>query len=115
MGRSGVVKIFRFDPEKDKKPHLQTFKNIPYEGMRVSDVLNYIYQNLDSSLAFRYSCRAGLCGVCILKVNGKACLSCHRIAEKEMIIEPPSQYAVIKDLVVDLQKKKGKHKQTEEE
>ncbi len=115
MGGSGVVKVFRFDPEKDKRPRLQTFKNVPYEGMRVTDVLNYIYQNLDSSLAFRYSCRAGLCGVCLLKVNGKACLSCHRIAEKEMTIEPPSQYPVIKDLVVDLGKKKGKGKTTGEE
>jgi len=106
MGGSGVVKIFRFDPEKDKKSRFQTYKDVPYENMRVTDVLNYIYQNLDPSLAFRYSCRAGLCGVCILKVNGKACLSCHRIAEKEMTIEPPSQYPVIKDLVVDLQKKK---------
>jgi len=115
MGGSGIVKIFRFDPGKDKKPRFQTFKDVPYAGMRVTDVLNYIYQNLDQSLAFRYSCRAGLCGVCLLEVNGKACLSCHRIAEKEMTIEPPSQYAVIKDLVVDLPKKKGKQRQTEEE
>jgi len=115
MGGSGVVKIFRFDPEKDKKSRFQTFKNVPYENMRVTDVLNYIYQNLDSSLAFRYSCRGGLCGVCLLKVNGKACLACHRIAEKEMTIEPPSQYPVIKDLVVDLEKKKAKKKEAEEE
>ncbi len=48
-------------------------------------------------------------------LNGKACLSCHKIAEKEMTIEPPSQYPVIKDLVVNFQKKKGKQKQKEEE
>jgi succinate dehydrogenase/fumarate reductase iron-sulfur protein len=115
MGGSGIVRIFRFDPGKDKKPRFQTFKGVPYAGMRVTDVLNYIYQNLDQSLAFRYSCRAGLCGVCLLKVNGKACLSCHRIAEKEMTIEPPSRYVVIKDLVVDFLNKKGKQRQTEEE
>jgi len=115
MGGSGIVKVFRFDPEKDKKPRLQTFRKVPYQGMRVTDVLNYIYQNLDTSLAFRYSCRAGLCGVCLLKVNGKACLSCHRIAEKEMTIEPPSHYAVVKDLVVDFNKKKGRQRQAEEE
>ena len=115
MGGSGIVKVFRFNPDKDKKARFQTYKNVPYEGMRVTDVLNFIYQNLDNSLAFRYSCRAGLCGVCILKVNGKACLSCHKIAEKEMTIEPPSQYPVIKDLVVDFQKKKGKQKLAEEE
>ncbi len=115
MGGSGRVKVFRFDPEKETDPRFETYKDIPYEGMRVTDVLNYIYQNIDNGLAFRYSCRAGLCGVCILKVNGKACMSCHKIAEKEMIIEPPGQYAVIKDLVVDFQKKKPGAKETEEE
>ena len=115
MGGSGIVKILRFDPEKDKEPKMETFEDVPYEGMRVTDVLNYIYQNVDSSLAFRYSCRAGLCGVCILRVNGKACMSCNKIAEKAMTIEPPGQYAVIKDLVVDFQRKKSGTKETEEE
>ena len=115
MGGSGIVKIFRFDPEKDKEPHFDTFENIPYEGMRVSDVLNYIYQNVDSSLAFRYSCRAGLCGVCVLRVNEKPCMSCHTIAEKEMTIEPPARYTVIKDLVVDFKRKnEGKTKTAED-
>jgi succinate dehydrogenase/fumarate reductase iron-sulfur protein len=115
MGGSGRVKVFRFDPEKETDPRFETYENIPYEGMRVTDVLNYIYQNIDSSLAFRYSCRAGLCGVCILKVNGKACLSCHKIAEKEMTIEPPVRYAVIKDLVVDFERKTTKENTEEEE
>jgi fumarate reductase (CoM/CoB) subunit B len=105
MGGSGIVRVFRFDPEKDEEPHFDTFDNVPYEGMRVTDVLNYIYQNLDSSLAFRYSCRAGLCGVCVLRVNEKPCMSCHRIAEKERTIEPPARYQVLKDLVVDFKKK----------
>jgi len=114
MGGSGRVKVFRFDPEKEKAPRFETYENIPYEGMRVTDVLNYVYQNIDSSLAFRYSCRAGLCGVCVLKVNGKVCMACHKIAEKEMTIEPPGQHPVIKDLVVDFQKKKPGSKETEE-
>jgi fumarate reductase (CoM/CoB) subunit B len=104
----GVVSIFRYDPENDKSPHFDKFEDIPWENMRVNDVLKYIYENIDSSLAFRYSCRAGLCGVCALNVNGKSCMSCHTIAEKEMTIEPPAKYDVIKDLVVDFKKKKKK-------
>jgi len=114
MGGSGRVKVFRFDPEKETTPRFETYENIPYEGMRVTDVLNYIYQHIDTSLAFRYSCRAGLCGVCVLKVNGKACMACHKIAEKEMTIEPSGQYDVVKDLVVDFQKKKPGSIETEE-
>jgi len=34
------------------------------EGMTVLDGLHYIKDNLDPSLAWRYSCRMGICGSC---------------------------------------------------
>ena len=101
----GIVKVYRYDPENGKAPHFETYENVPWENMRVTDVLHYIYKNMDPSLAFRYSCRAGLCGVCVLRVNGENCMACHTIAEQEMTIEPPAQYSVIKDLVVDFKSK----------
>ncbi len=101
----GVVKVFRYDPENDTSPRFDTFEDVPWENMRVNDVLKYIFETRDSSLAFRYSCRAGLCGVCVLRVNGKNCKSCHTIAEQEMTIEPPARYSIIKDLVVDFKEK----------
>jgi succinate dehydrogenase/fumarate reductase-like Fe-S protein len=42
-------------------------------------------------------------------------MSCHTIAEKEMRIEPPARYAVIKDLVVDFKKKTEEKRSSVEE
>ncbi|MGE5576917.1 MAG: 2Fe-2S iron-sulfur cluster-binding protein [Syntrophothermus sp.] len=55
---------------------LQAFQ-IPFaEGDTVLTALLYIYENLDSTLAFRHGCRAGRCGLCAVEVNGKPRLAC---------------------------------------
>lgn len=104
------VTIYRFDPTKDAEPRYDVFENVPYQAMRVSDVLTYIYQNIDSSLVFRYSCRMGLCDACLMKVNGKVEVACKTPAEKEMLIEPVDKFVVLKDLVVDFSQPKAKAK-----
>ena len=104
------VTIYRFDPTKDAEPRYDVFEDVPYKAMRVSDVLTYIYQNIDSSLAFRYSCRMGLCDACLMKVNGKVEVACKTPAEKEMLIEPVDKFVVLKDLVVDFSQPKAKAK-----
>lgn len=95
------VTIYRFDPTKDDKPRYEVFENLPYEAMRVTDILNYIFQNIDSTLAYRYSCRTGLCDACLMKVNGKVEVACKKLAEKEMLLEPVDKFVILKDLVVD--------------
>ena len=48
--------VFRFDPETDREPKYDNY-SVPYEeGNTVMDVLNYIYEILDGSLAFRMGC-----------------------------------------------------------
>ena len=48
------VKVFRFNPTKDTNPYYEEYE-VPYvEGMRVLDVLNYIHDNYDGSLAYRW-------------------------------------------------------------
>ena len=102
------VTIFRFDPSKDDKPRYDVFENMPYEAMRVTDVLNYILKNIDSTLAYRYSCRTGLCDACLMKVNGKVEVPCKKLAEKEMLLEPVDKFVILKDLVVDFSQTKRK-------
>jgi succinate dehydrogenase/fumarate reductase iron-sulfur protein len=102
------VTVFRFDPSKDDKPRYEVFDNLPYKAMRVTDVLNYIYQNIDSTLVYRYSCRIGLCDACLMKVNGKVEVACKKLAEKEMLIEPLDKFVVLKDLVGDFSRTKRK-------
>ena len=42
----------------------------------VLDVVTYIQRKLDSTLAYRYACRVGMCGSCAMTVNGVARWTC---------------------------------------
>lgn len=97
----GTAKLFRFDPELDTKPRYDEFK-VPYQGRTVLDVLLYIYENLDSTFAFRWACRKRFCRCCIVSVNERPALACTAPAQKDMKIEPHPKFTIIKDLVVDL-------------
>ncbi len=98
----GVVKIYRYDPSVNTEPRFEVFEGVPYVGRTVMDVLRDLYGTRDRSLAFRCACRAGLCTVCRMKVNGQAVMACMRMAEKDMVIEPPGTGEVIKDLMTTL-------------
>lgn len=95
------VKVFRFDPTVEKGPHYQTFEVPLIEGMNVLDVLDYVYENIDSSLAYHdhAACRHGICGGCTLVVNGEASLACQTPVSEDIVIEPPSKFKIIRDLV----------------
>ena len=96
-----TVQILRFNPAVDREPKLETF---PYDlklGMTVLDVLNYVHDNLDSTLAYSYCCRNGHCGLCAMNVNGKPALACRRAAEADMKLEPLRHFTVLRDLVID--------------
>lgn len=99
------VKIARYNPEKDNEQYFKEYE-VPYlPNMKVLDVLNYIYENIDSSLSYRWSCRAGQCGSCAVSINGKTGLACRTLVkDDELIIEPLPTFPIIKDLVVDLDK-----------
>ena len=96
------LKIFRFDPSRDKKPRFQEYEIEIDEKMSVLGALQYIYYNLDASLSIQgYFCYRKLCTVCMLRINGKNKLGCRTLVEDNMTIEPVKQYPLIKDLVVD--------------
>ncbi len=67
------------------------------------ELLYKVREELDPTLAFRSMCRAGICGTCAVKLNGKPVLACSTwIQEGECIlIEPIDNFSVIRDLVVD--------------
>jgi len=76
---------------------------VPVEpGQSVLGVLQYIYDHLDPTLAFSCSCRIGLCSACLVRVNGKVVRACTTLVEGDMLIEPYSDDARIRDLVVQL-------------
>jgi len=101
------AKVFRFNPKTDKEPRYEVYEIRTKDPMTVSDILKYIYENIDNSLAFRYyRCFKGVCGSCLISVNGKPCKGCQVIVKpgEEVVIEPIKGYKIIRDLVVDFNK-----------
>jgi len=101
-----TVKVFRFDPSLDKEPHYQSYK-VPFmQGMSAMNVLDYIYQNLDGTLAYydHAGCSLGICARCTGKINGKAGLFCQTLVTEDICLEPTSTSRVIRDLVIERKK-----------
>ena len=95
------VKVYRFDPDNDTEPHFEKYTVNVHGGARVLHVFHAIHDQLDPTLAYRYSCGSGQCGSCAVRVNGEPVLACMEEARDNMIIEPLN-LSVKKDLVVDL-------------
>ena len=109
-----VYKIQRYNPEKDQKLRFQLFTIPTKRGMTILDGLIYIKENLDGTLAFRTSCRMGICGSCGMLVNNYPHLACHTQIEEFrpdiITLKPLPNLAIIKDLVVDLTLMFANHK-----
>ncbi len=100
-----TIKILRYDPANDKKPHWVDYTGEFDSDSTILDVLNDIHWKIDGSLAYRRSCRSGICGSCAMKVNGQNILACETPIHKfkgKIKIEPLPGFAIIKDLVVDM-------------
>ncbi|MGI9507114.1 MAG: succinate dehydrogenase/fumarate reductase iron-sulfur subunit [Geminicoccaceae bacterium] len=72
----------------------------------VLDVVVWIQQNADPTLAFRYACRVGMCGSCAMMVNGVPRWTCRTHVDKVggsgLEIAPLRNLPVIRDLAVDM-------------
>ena len=101
-----IFKIQRYDPEQDGTLHFHEFTVPSSRGMTVLEGLLYIKENLDSSLAFRASCRMAICGSCGVLINNYPHLACHTQIEEfdsgKLTIKPLPNHPIIKDLVADL-------------
>ena len=54
----------------------------------VLNVLEVLYEKCDADFAFYSFCRQGLCGGCLVEVNGKRVMACKTPAEDNMTILP---------------------------
>jgi succinate dehydrogenase / fumarate reductase, iron-sulfur subunit len=109
MATQVTMKILRYDPEKDKKAHFETYEVEADPLDRVLDVLNTIKWYKDGSLTYRRSCAHGVCGSDAMRINGQNRLACkvlvHDIGAdtgKKIQIEPMLGFRIIRDLVVDM-------------
>ena len=103
-----LVSLYRYNPETDNVPYMQDLEVTLPEGkdLMVLDVLHMLKED-DPSVAFRRSCREGVCGSDGMNINGKNALACvtpvSEVAPKgKLVLRPLPGLPVIRDLVVDM-------------
>jgi succinate dehydrogenase / fumarate reductase iron-sulfur subunit len=114
---------------ENTEPKYERFEIPVSKGMTILEALFYIQDHIDSSLAFRYSCRGAICGSCGLTVDKVPSLACRTQVstvksakkppklpifnfgstpewdqENEILIEPLPNMKIEKDLVVDMKR-----------
>ena len=114
MAETVQLEVTRYRPEQESEPTAQTYE-VPYrKDWVVLDALNYIKDQQDGSLSFRWSCRMGVCGSCGMMVNGEPKLTCAAFLSDyfpgPVRVEPLQFFPVIRDLVVDISDFLGKLK-----
>ncbi len=100
-----TLKVLRFDPEKDKKAHFETYEIEADPLDRILDALHTVKWYNDGTLTFRRSCAHGVCGSDAMRINGRNRLACKVLVGdvgKKITIEPMLGFRIIKDLVVDM-------------
>lgn len=97
--------IYRYNPENDSAPYMKNYElDIPPKSdMMVLDALQLINEQ-DETLAFRASCREGVCGSDGMNINGLnrlACITPLSSLTPPIVIRPLVNMNVIRDLIVD--------------
>jgi len=102
-----TFRIFRFNPEQDKKPHYETYQVEADPHDRVLDLLEFIKWHHDGTLTFRRSCAHGVCGSDAMRINGRNYLACKVLVKDlgtdKITVEPLLGLPVIKDMIVDME------------
>ena len=104
-----LVSIYRYNPEVDTKPSMQEYEVALPEGkdLMVLDVLALVKEQ-DASVAYRRSCREGVCGSDGMNINGTNGLACITPLSavggptNKLVLRPLPGVPVIRDLVVDM-------------
>jgi succinate dehydrogenase / fumarate reductase iron-sulfur subunit len=118
--RQVKIKILKYEPTTEDAPKVQVWfynleeKKSTIKSEMLLDTLFNIHNELDATLAFRRSCREGICGSCAMNINGKNTLAClYRVNYEEMAnallpwtpklnIFPLPHMPIVKDLVVSM-------------
>lgn len=100
------LKVYRWDPEDGQNPRMDEYEiDLDRCGPMVLDALNYIKNEVDSTLTYRRSCREGICGSCSMNIDGVNTLACTKAiadVKGDIRISPLPHMPVLKDLVPDL-------------
>lgn len=102
-----TLKLFRYNPETDKKPYYDTFELEAEPTDRVLDLMETVKGYHDGTLSFRRSCAHGVCGSCAMRINGQNMLACKTLVQdlgtRKITVEPILGLSVKKDMIVDME------------
>jgi len=98
-------RIYRYNPETDSKPSMQTYDlDLEAGDAMLLDAL-VMLKAQDDSLGFRRSCREGVCGSDAMNINGSnglACITPLSSLKQPIELRPLPGLPVIRDLIVDM-------------
>lgn len=97
------IQVMRYDPQRGAEPTLESYEVPAEEGTTVMGALLYVYENYDSTLAFRYGCRNESCGLCAMDIDGRPGLACATPLREGMVLRPLQRLPVARDLLIDRQ------------
>lgn len=98
------MEVLRYRPEQDREPFWQSY-NVPFtDDMSVLQGLQFIKDDLDGTLSFRWSCRMAICGSCGMMIDGVPKLACRTFMRNyhtgKVRIGPMEHFPIERDLVV---------------
>ena len=102
------ISLYRYDPDTDEAPRMDDLSLELPQGrdLMVLDVLELLKAE-DPSIAYRRSCREGVCGSDGINMNGKNGLACTTPVSEaaprgKLTLRPLPGLPVVRDLVVDM-------------
>ena len=102
------ISLYRFDPDTDESPRMDSLElDLPQgRDLMVLDVLELLKAE-DPSIAYRRSCREGVCGSDGINMNGRNGLACitpvsEAAPRGKLTLRPLPGLPVVRDLVVDM-------------
>ncbi|HET7142723.1 MAG TPA: succinate dehydrogenase iron-sulfur subunit [Anaerolineales bacterium] len=111
--REITFRVRRFDPDTDSAPYWSKYRLDVHDGMTVLEALHQLKAEQEPTLAWRSSCRMGVCGSCGMYINGLPQLACQtqvlQLGTDVVTVAPLPNYDNVKDLVPDLEPLIEKH------
>ena len=101
-----TVSVQRSALGQNGKPRSDTHQIEVAEKASILDAVFALQRGPCPDLAFRFSCRVGMCGSCAMVVNGRERLTCSTLVKtvgENLRIEPLRNLPVVRDLAVDLE------------
>lgn len=111
--RDITFRVRRFDPDADAAPRWEEYRLHVTEGMTVLEALHELKAHQAPTLAWRSSCRMGVCGSCGMYINDLPQLACQtqvlHLGTDVVTVAPLPNYPNVKDLVPNLEPLIEKH------